>query len=712
MNRLEELLKPKTLAVVGASEGNRHGGAIMRALRDLQYNGKVIPVNPNHRTVYDLPAYASLREIEEPIDCVAIAVNSRSVLSVLEEAAQIGAKAAFIVSAGFAEIGEEGRELQRKIGQFAAETGMRIGGPNSIGFINMNDRTAVYSGSIPESLCAGSVGVLSQSGSICGALTGVDRGLCFSYLISSGNEVNVKAAEYIDFMLNDPNTRVVLGFIEGIKDPDQFVEVADRALEMGKPIVLLKVGRSERGKRATMSHTGSMAGSDAIYEALFKQKGIIRVDDLDELLEMGQLFSILGDKRPRGDGIGLVTLSGGETALIHDVSEPFAMNFPTLTDKTQGDLKGVLPGFAVIGNPLDMTGAGATNQGTYERALSILSDDKTVDLVAVMQNVRRGQPLAQRIAESLVKIAKDNPKPFVFFSNISRGLSTELQRSLAEGGIPLLQGARESIKAISALTWYTQMHLDAHAAGKSCEDKSGRTDEITALLRSPTKRVLTEREAKAVLARYGIRSCKEVLATTCEEAVVSAQEIGFPVVMKVESDQISHKTDVGGVELNLLSETDVREAWSRMMETIGQRAPDAKINGVVIQEMVTGGVEVLIGMTKDPQFGPVIVFGLGGIFVELMRDITLRMLPLTRKDAVAMIEELRGKKVFSGIRGRPPVNKELLIDTILQVSRLVSDYRDEIDEIDINPLVIRPGDDECIALDALIVRSPAAAIEA
>jgi acetate---CoA ligase (ADP-forming) len=702
MSDLKSLFNPASIAIVGASEGPRHGGEMMRTLQALGYSGRIYPVNPKYETVYGFQAYPSLSAISDQVECVVVAVGSRHVLNTLEEASQQGIKAALVISAGFAEAGVEGKDLQNKIKALASDTGLRIAGPNSLGLINVHDKVAMYAASLPDSLRPGGIGVIVQSGSICAAIAGANRGLGFSYLISSGNEADVCASDYIQFMLKDERTTVILGFVEGIKQPDKFIQAADLASDLGKPIILLKVGKTEKSRATTVSHTGSLAGSDSVQDALFKQKGVTRVSDLDELLEAGELFSGLHGRYPRGSGVGLITLSGGETALTYDLASEYGVDFPDLSDQTKNQLKEVLPTFAMVGNPLDVTGVGAVHRPTYKKALQLLSEEGKIHLIAIMQNVRPGQKLTLDIAQTVADVAKENQKPFVFYTNLSRGINDPLLEKLKKGNIPLLQGTRESLNAISSLITYSRFLRQRQSKQDSVNDFRIAFDNLSDRLPAE-KATLGESHSKNLLKSIGIETPKEVLATNPEQALEACRRLGFPVVLKVDSHQISHKTDIGGVALGIKNEQELISSWQEILDNVERNASQTKVNGILVQEMITGGTEVIVGISHDSQFGPTILFGLGGIFVESLQDFSLRVLPITLQDAQEMVDETLAGKVLRGIRGGEQKDIPALIDVIIRVAKLTMECQGRIEEIDINPLLVRPIGKGCVALDALIV---------
>jgi acetyltransferase len=704
---LRRLLNPASIAVVGASEGRRHGGEIMRSLLKMGYKGSIYPVNPKYHRIYEVPCYSRLSEITDGVDCVVLAINSRQVIPTIEEAAQNGIRAAFVISAGFAETGGEGRALQSRLHDTAQDLGLIVGGPNSLGFINTHGNLAIYSGSLPETLVPGNIGVVAQSGSVCSAIAGAGRGLGFSYVISSGNEAHVSTSDYIKFLVADPNTKVIVAFIEGIKKPEQFLEAAEAALDSRKPLVVLKVGKTEQSRKAAASHTGSLAGSDAVHDALFRQKGIIRVEDIDELLETAELLAGLESPQLGGDGIGMIAISGGEAALIHDLAADFGLCFPSLSPSTVEELAQVLPDFAVIGNPLDVTGAGAVHRPTYKKALQLLSRQQDINLVAVMQDVRQGHWVISEIAATVAQVASESSKPFVFFTNVSRGLSKEVHDALGRGSVPLLQGARESVTAISSLVWYSRFQRERSAVETiSSQPRGAVAARRVQELLSGRSGTLEESVSRSLLQEYGIPVCSGILVSTVEEALAGAEEIGFPAVLKVESPDISHKTDVGGVELNIRSRSQLIHAWDRLMKNVRDKAPLAEILGVSVQQMAPSGTEVIVGTARDPQFGPTILLGLGGVFVELLDDVSLRVLPISRSDAQSLISDLRARQVFFGTRGLPRLDVDALIDTLLRVSDLATDCRELINAIDINPLIVYPDGQGCIAVDALVELAP------
>jgi acyl-CoA synthetase (NDP forming) len=704
MQGLHALLNPQSIAVVGASEGPRHGAEVIRSLQAMGYPGRLLPVNPKYQVVYGLACYPSVSAIPEPVDCVVIAISKSRVIDVLREAGDKGAKAALIISAGFAEIGPDGEKLQAELRRIARDRGIRLCGPNSLGLINMRGRVALYSASLPKTLKPGGVGVVSQSGSVLGAIAGANRGIGFSYLISSGNEADVSASEYIQFLIQDPNTAVVAGFIEGFRDGARFVRAAELALVHRKPLIILKVGRTPRSQEVALTHTGALAGSDAVHDALFRQKGVVRAHDMDELLETIELFWGLKGRLPSGEGVGILTISGGEGGLVLDLADEVGLALPHLSPATQQALAAILPPFAIIDNPLDVTGVGAVDRTIYSQALGQLVEDEGVHTVAVMQDVRPGHWIIPEIAAATANIARTAAKPVVFFSNVSRAPDNGLQNILGEGGVPFLKGTRETVRALTALTTFGR-HL-REAGGNGAESfavTEVQRDQVAEELCRLDPGVLDEHASRRILAHYGIPLVREALASSRAEALDAARMLGYPVALKVNSTEIPHKSEVGALALNIPDAVALEQAYDNILTTAQHHVAVSAIKGVIVQPMVPAGVEVIAGLKRDPQFGPTLVFGLGGIFAELLSDVALRVLPATRDEVRQMIYEIRGGAVLHGVRGQPRLDVEAVVDALWRLALLGHQQRQFVEQVDVNPLIVYPEGKGVIGVDALVV---------
>ena len=703
---LRPLLNPRSIAVVGASDKPGAGSIVLDNLKQLGYGGQVYPINPKYSELRGWRCYPSLAEVPGPIDSVAILLSYRQVLPVLEQAAAVGARAAWALASGFAEAGPEGEALQREVASFASSHGIALCGPNCIGVANLHARAATYSTALPMSIKAGPVGAVVQSGAVCLGIANSNRGVGFSTLISSGNEAVLDNADYISYLVDDPHTRVIIAFIEGFRRPERFVQAAARARAAGKPLLVVKVGRSVVAQRATLAHTGSLAGSDAVHDAVFRKHGVIRLDSLDELLEGAELFSKA--PLPAGRQVVLLTLSGGQIGLIGDLLQGIDLDLAGLSVEARQALAKVLPAYSHIANPLDAWGSGNFEE-TYPACMEIVAREENVHLVAVSRDSPPGiakPEIVQSnvIIEAAARVAAASGKPIVVFSNIATGFEPVVQKRAEELGLPMLQGSRSSLRAIEALVRYAEFSRRPPAQA----DPSPIGEEALARLKSELAQEpqsLSEMASKRLLAAYGIPVTRERLAHSPAEAVRLAEEMGGAVALKIHSPDIQHKTEAKGVMLNLREAKAIEEAYEQIVRHARAYNSAARIEGVLVQEMVPAeAVEVIVGTSWDREFGPVVVFGLGGILVELFKDSVLRLAPVGPEEAREMIASLRSAPLLTGFRGRPVADVEALAEVIVRVSHLANDLREEVAAVDINPLMVLPRGQGVRAADALVIR--------
>jgi acetate---CoA ligase (ADP-forming) len=694
---LAPLLRPQTIAIVGISgAGTGMGGSTAKNLKKFGYKGQILPVNPKYDEILGFKSYKSLLDIPSEVDLVVVAVPAEGVLSVLKEAAAKKVKAATIYTSGFSETGEKGRALQAELIKVCEENQIRLCGPNNMGTLSLKERVMVYTAHIPEDIRAGGLGFVGQSGSMtmCSLAAAYARGIGCSYLITSGNEAVLEASDYIRFMLDDPETRVIGCFIEGFKDPDKFKAVAEAALNRGKPIVILKVGRSPKGQEAALGHTGSMTGSDAVQEAFFKQKGIIRVDEIEELVETAELF--LKSKLPKRNRIGFTMISGGGCGIVSDISHQLGLHIPDLSEATRQALAPIVPAFGRVGNPLDLTGTAYRNPELYYQCLEILLRED-IDILCMDPDIPWIEPLFPKAQE----IAAKTDKLLAIFGLTSENMTDAKRKMWQDSTIPILQDPKRGLKAIKALVDFSEFlerrGTEAPSAGAAAERSAAES-----LLKIDGK-VLTEYESKRLLQIYGIPITREGLARTSREAAEIARKIGYPVALKVQSPKIAHKTEAKALRLNIRDETELLPAYEEVVSNARRHDPEAVIDGVLVQEMALDGTEVMVGMTADKQFGPCLVFGLGGIFVEVLKDISMRVAPISQKDATEMIREIRGIQALRGFRGRPRADIEAIADVLIKLSRLSMDLKERIKEIDINPLLVYGEGMGVKVVDALIV---------
>jgi len=701
VEQIKYILSPGSIAIVGASSDfTKFPGRTLKYLLKHGYKGKIYPINPKYDEIVGLTCFPSIEALPECVDTAFIQIPSKGVASVVRECITKGIKGVIIHSAGLAETGEEGRKKQQELKEMIRGTAVRLVGPNTAGIANIVEKvilTPVVAYELNE-LTPGRIGIVSQSGGLTGALVtrAEARGIGFSYIISTGNEMDLEASDFMRFLIDDPHTDVITLFLEGIRNPEKFCEAVDLAHERGKPILVLKVGRAEVGSRAAASHTGTLTGSDATYDAFFKQKGLIRLEALEDLFEISSLFSKYTP--PKGNRIGMLTTTGGGALILADACGMVGLDFPPPSEATVQTSSQWLPDFASRANPLDVTMAGVG--GGYRKSLDLFLRDENFDIIiAVVGTSAQFEP--EMGLKPILERDKTIGKPIVSFLN---PYAEEALKLLEKEGIPTFRTPEACARALKYLVDYGKF-LEKYSPLKVTPpaDPSLGPVEVKKLLGSP-QTPLNEYQSKVILAHYGIPVVKEKIATSLEEGLAIAREIGFPVVLKVLSPDILHKTEAHVVKLDIFSEEDLEKGYAEILENAQRYKPDAAIDGVLIQQMVRGGTEVIVGMSQDPQFGPTMMFGLGGILVELYKDVSLRVAPLGRTDAEEMINEVKGSVLLREYRGKERGDVEGLIDVILKVSRLAMDFKEEVMELDINPLIVLGEGKGVKAVDALIVK--------
>ncbi|MBI2849365.1 MAG: acetate--CoA ligase family protein [Chloroflexi bacterium] len=702
-NGLKALLSPSSIAVVGAtSKPLAVGERVIRYLTKHGYGGDVFPVNPTYDELAGRKCFPAVLDIPEPVDMAILAVSAERVASVLEQCVQKGVKAAIVFSSGFAESGEEGKIRQDQIRTMAKESGVRICGPNCMGMINVKERIVASFSNVGEvdRLVPGGVGIIAQSGGLAGSIFDrvQSKGLGVSYVVSSGNEADLEACDYIDFMLDDPDTRVIISFIEGIRDGRRFKSIADKALERSKPLVILKAGRTDEARRAAASHTGSMTGSDQVYDALFRQKGVVRVHDLDELVDIACYFSRCS--LPRGPRIGIMAPSGGAGVLLVDKCHEVGLKLATPSPQVEEDLRRLMPAFGSVSNPFDPTGQGYGDPEMMRKCLDLFVRDPVYDLVLVQVPTMAGQS-AKDWAMDVVEAARNIDSPLVALCT-GGNLSAQAFEVFRDSPVPYFTSFESCFRAFAAAVGFQETQARYRLREDTPAVDPMRREKALALLDSSSDR-LTEHESKQLLSLYGIPCTREALARTPEEAVAIAEKIGYPVAIKVQSPQISHKTEAGVVRLNIEKPSQLIAEFEGAMERARQWNPNAYIQGILVQEMVPSDREAIVGMTVDSQFGPAIMFGLGGIFAELLRDFSLRVAPLTKIEAQEMIAAIKGYGVLQGARGKPKADVGAITDVLVKVSQLSIELGDRITELDINPLLVFPEGQGVKVVDALVV---------
>lgn len=700
---LAPLVNPQSIAVIGASPTSFVGRVALENLRAFNYAGRVYPVNPKYDEVLGMKCYPTVLDIDEPIDAAIIGLSPQASVRALKDAAAAGVRAAVVPATAFAAMGEEGRALQDEMAAVARQHDLALLGPNCMGVLSLVHRAGLYVGTLSAALRRGPIGGILQSGSVCEALANHGSRLGFSYLFSSGNEIVVSKEDLIEFLLADDNTRVIVCFIEGLREPDRFVALAERALAIGKPIVAMKVGRSQAAQQLNVGHTGAMAASDRVFDAVCRQKGILRVHSIDEMMETAALLA--GGRLPAGDGVGAITYSGGEASTLLDMAEELGVAMPPLAPVIRDRLREALPDFLNPANPLDPWGQAALHE-FIPACLKALGDDPGLHTVFLSIDLpafhgEHEHEAALMMAREALTLAERVDKPILMSSNISGPLDDGVLELLLDR-VPVLQGTRESMLAVRHMIRYAEMRRRASAIQQWSVTVSEATPAtVLDQLASSGDKVLDELTSKRILAAFGIPVTDDRLATSGEEAVAHAEGLGFPVALKV-AGAIPHKTEAGGVLLNLSSAATVREGYHSILTGVRARFPEAEVKGVLVSPMISGGFEAIAGVTFDAHFGPMVAFGLGGIYAEVLDEVALRRAPLSEADAEEMIAEIRGHKLLAGTRGRLPADLAAARDVLLRLSQIALALREHIREIDINPLFLRPSG--AVAADALIVR--------
>lgn len=706
---LNSFFRPKAIAIIGASQDfNSISGKPLRLLVEHGYRGALYPVNPKYPELLGLRCYPSVLAIPGEVDLALIAVASHRVPGVLQECASRGVKNAIIYSSGYAETGREGAELQRNLAELARREGLRICGPNCQGMVNLGDHVVATFSAAAEAapLRAGSVGFATQSGALGYSAfnQAQEAGLGFSFMVNTGNEVDLNTLDIMEFLVEDEETTVVLGYLEGVPDPAKLSAIADEAIRKKKPLILLKAGRSAVGSRAAASHTAALTGSEKAFSALCRQKGIIRAHDIDELIDLAKAFA--PGCLPAGPRVAVISTSGGAGIIAADTCEDLRLELPELDPKTYEAIRGSIPLYGSAHNPVDITANLINDAQGFKTCLNAILQDPNVDSLLVIQTMITGES-GKRVAQDLVNIRQESSKPVVVIWTAGEKTNQECFDILKAGGMPYFKTPAAGVRAIKAMVDYNEFHQKRSqpgsddAGGLLWQPGGGEIAEIRALLRQ--NGTLTEHQAKSILRRYQLPLPREGLATTAEMAVSIAEEIGYPVVMKIESNQILHKTEAGGVRLDLSGPREVRAAFETIMANAVAYDRHAEIRGVLVQEMVGSGIEAIVGVNNDPQFGPVVMFGLGGIYVEVLKDVAFRLAPLSRQDAEEMVREIKGFPLLRGVRGRGPADIQAVVDVLIKVSLLAIDLKDDLAELDINPLIVLPEGKGAKVADALIL---------
>jgi acyl-CoA synthetase (NDP forming) len=680
---LDKLLRPSSIAIIGASdEPSRIGGRPLAYLRAAGFRGPLYPVNSKRSVVQGLQAYPTIADVPGPVDFAVIAVAAAQAVAAVGDCAARGVGAAVIFTAGFAEVGPAGAVLQDRIAAIARESGMRVLGPNCLGlFSTANAFYPTFTTSLDRGLPKpGRLSIVSQSGAFGSHLyfTAIGRGLGMRHWIATGNEVDVDVAECLHWVAEDPGTDVIMAYTEGVKDGARFIAALEAARTRRKPVIFMKVGRSALGAAVVTSHTAALAGADAVYDAVLRRHGAYRARSAEEMVDIA--YAAGRGVYPASERLGLITISGGVGALMADDAGERGLQLPPMPEEAQRRLKELVP-FASPRNPIDLTAQPFNDIKLVARNLEIALREGGYDsVIAFFSSVAGSPAIAEPMRQAIRELRSLRPDCLFVLSAL---VPDALKAAYEADGVPVFEDPSRAVAAVAALAGFGRsFRQSAHAPTPISRPKNA------------IRAGMGEREAKRVLAEWGIPVLDERLARSADEAVAAFADLGGPVVLKIGSPDIQHKTEVGGVLLDLRDAEAVRQGYA----ALAAHAPE-----VLVAPYVTGGVEVIVGAKRDPVFGPVAMVGLGGVFVEVLQDVALRPAPVDKGEALAMIGELRGRAVLAGARGRPAADTRALADAVAALSRFAAAHADEIESVDINPFLVLPEGHGAVALDALIV---------
>lgn len=691
---LEAILAPRSIAVIGASQdATKIGGRPIDLLRRLGFPGAILAVNPRAAEVQGLPAFASVADLPETPDLAIIAVAADAAPESLDACAARGVKAAVILSSGFAELGERGEALQARLRDTARRSGMRVLGPNCLGAVGIPERSiatfsVVLDGGLPP---AGPIGIASQSGNL-GSYTLLlarERGIGVSRMVTTGNECDVDIADVVAFLARDAATRVILCVLETCRDGPRFLAALEEARRAGKPVIVLKIGASEAGQAAAASHTGALAGSDAVFDAVFRRAGAVRVQGVEQLLDLGHAAAVLGDRLPRGRRTVLLTASGGFGVLLADAASAAGLSLPMPSQETQRRILAAVP-FASPRNPVDATAQMSSRPEILQEILAAILADDGCDSLLLLLSSSLYLPRLRSVYMPTLRALREKHRDKVVLLTVHG--PADAVAELTAMGFPVVDGVGPSARVLAGLCDLAA----ARALPPPAAPPSAAAPIVPALLR-------TEDGAKRALAAAGVPVPPERVVTSAAAAAEAASLLGFPVVLKVVSPDLPHKTEVGGVVLGLQDAAAVAAAHDAMLARVRAAAPHARIEGVLVAPMLRGGTELILGAKHDPVFGPVVMVGLGGVFAEVMQDVAVRLAPVDEAEALAMLRGLKAFPVLDGARGRPRADLGAAARAVAALSRFAAQHADRIAEIDINPLLVLPAGEGAFALDALIV---------
>ncbi|UCC89939.1 MAG: acetate--CoA ligase family protein [Anaerolineales bacterium] len=696
---LETLFSPKSVAVVGASRTQgKLGYAVLSNIIQSGFSGHIYPINPKADEILGLPCYASLDDVEGEIDLAVIVIPAKFVVEVLETCGERNVGSAIVISAGFRETGHEGLMAERKMAELAEKYHMRTVGPNCLGVIDtLTPMNASFAVGMPRQ---GRIAFMSQSGALCTSILDIAlaQEIGFSHFVSLGNKADLNEIDFLQAWAKDSESKVVMAYLEGIADGARFIQTA-RQLTKHKPIIAIKSGSTSAGSRAVSSHTGTLAGSERAYEAAFKQAGVLRAGSVGELIDLS--VALAYQPLPRNEQVAIITNAGGPGIMATDAIERCGLRLASLSQETMDGLRQALPSAASVLNPVDVLGDALADR--YRAALQSTATDPNVGALLVILTPQFMTEI-EETAHAVREVADHSDIPvlacFMGEANTEAGA-----KILANHNVPNYVVPERAVAALKAMVDQRQWQERPLPQIETFDVDRERVARIFQRVRTDGRLQIGDAEARDILAAYGIPIPASKLCPTVEEAVAFAEEIGYPVVMKIASPDILHKTDIGGVRLNIESASDVRDSFDLLTFRAMRYMPDAEIWGCLVQQQVRGGKEIITGMNRDPQFGPLVMFGLGGIYVEVLKDVSFRIAPFSRREANEMMREIRSFNLLRGVRGEAPSDIEAISDTLLKVSQLVADFPDIV-EMDINPLMAFEKGRGVMGIDMRLVLSP------
>ena len=700
--RLRSLFEPRSIALIGASEKSTWSWNFHNVLHDGHFTGPVSYVNPRGGTVHGLPAFSRLADIGAPVDLALIVVPPPAVLSVMQDMVDVGVRNAVLVTSGFGELGGEGKRMEEELFAIAYAHDLALLGPNCLGYINVTHNIPAMPSPFPP-VIKGNVAVIAQSGALTNTLFNYAymQHVGISALASTGNEAVLSVSELMDYFIEDEATKVIALFIEAVRSPERFISAARGAVDKGKPIVAFKIGRSERSALVAQAHTGALVGDDRVIDALFRQLGIIRVNSIEELLITAGTLAQTGVLP--GNRLGFVALSGGSCDSAADYAEQYGITLPEFSEETKQGLRALLPALGPAHNPLDTTGAVVNDPALFERIVTQVGSDPNLD-VLVCANMLPSETQDDYVGRFIIKLLQhivtglsSASCPAFLLDFVSNDIAKLAREAIEQFEWPLVPGGVErGLQALGKAMWWSERFRRAQAQKATAADEALPPPEVS----GTAVGTWSEYQVHPLLEQYVIPVVPAHLVTSAEQAVAAAREVSFPVVLKVASPDIVHKSDIGGVRLNLRNEQEVREAFQQIMQAAGNVSSAPRIEGVLVSPMRTGGVELLVGIVRDPAWGQVMAVGLGGIWVEILKDTSLRVLPVSREDIRMILDELQGKALLQGARGSKPADLDRLVEVVYRASMLARALGDRLESLEINPL--RVDGSQIEALDALI----------